>query len=179
MTSSFPDLLQLITMESFWMECIESITSQLYTNWEIIIVDDASTDESLQVLSKYEHLDKIKVFRNKKNMGCGYTKRKCVELARGRSAGFVDPDDTITSDALELMVKCHEENPEHTSIYSTHYLCDEQLQVVKIPDYVGQIPPTSKSWHLIRPVIAHFATFQTVQVPGDRRNIRLVKKSGG
>lgn len=160
MNKLFSVLIASYNNGKFLDECIESITSQSYSNWEIIIVDDASTDESLQVLSKYEHLDKIKVFRNKKNMGCGYTKRKCVELARGEICGFVDPDDVLTNDALELMVKCHVENPEHSLIYSTHYLCDEQLQVVKIPDYVGQIPPPSKSWHLIRPVIAHFATFK-------------------
>lgn len=141
-------------------KCLQSIFNQTYSNWEIVIVDDASTDQSEVVYEKYGNHSRITIIRNNKNRGCGYTKRKCVKHAKGDICGFVDPDDGITPDALGIMVKYHLANQNHSIIYSTHYICDGSLQSQKIADYVGQIPIDKKSWTLIRPIISHFATFK-------------------
>ena len=73
-------------------ECLESIFAQTFKDWEIIVVDDASTDSSGDIYRKYENDGRIHVYRNKRRRGVGYTKRKCVEHARGEVCGFVDAD---------------------------------------------------------------------------------------
>src|SRR4030043_677699 len=79
----------------FLKECLQSIFSQTYSNWEIIIVDDASTDNSLLIYKQYLNNNKIKICYNKKNKGVGYTKNKCVLYAKGDICGFIDSDDAI------------------------------------------------------------------------------------
>lgn len=143
-------------------ECLQSIFAQTYKNWEIVIVDDASTDDSNNIYEKFSDDERVTVIVNRKNKGCGYTKRKCVEIARGEICGFVDADDALSHDALELMIRYHLDNPGFSIIYSTHYVCDQNLTPKEIADYVGQIPNHSKSCWTLRPVISHFASFKRV-----------------
>ena len=109
-------------------EAIESIKSQTYTNWEIIIVDDCSTDNSKELYKQYENDEKIKIYYNDENKGCGYTKRRCTELASGELCGFLDPDDTLTDDALEVMTQEHRKNPQAAVICSRHFICDDNMK---------------------------------------------------
>ena len=61
---------------------------------------------------------RFNIFQNAQNRGCGYTKRKCVQYARGEVLGFLDPDDAIKADALEVMINKHKENKQATIITS-------------------------------------------------------------
>lgn len=124
----------------FLETAVNSIRSQTYTQWEIVLVDDGSTDEFEQVASVLATDRRIRIYRNEKNFGCGYTKRKCAENALGSILAFLDPDDTLTPDALQVMVDAHKEKPLHSIIYSTHYICDEQLHVKKIAGYPRALP---------------------------------------
>ena len=111
----------------FIRDCIGSVLEQTHTCWEVIFVDDGSTDNSLEVITGFaEKDDRIKVFRNKENTGCGYTKRKCAELATGEICGFLDPDDALVENAIELSVKEHLENPNASLVYSLCYQTDER-----------------------------------------------------
>lgn len=65
------------------MKAIESVRQQTYTNWEIILVDDASTDNSKELYKELEKDERIHIYLNEQNIGCGYTKRRCAELATG------------------------------------------------------------------------------------------------
>lgn len=140
--------------------CLQSIFSQTYPHWEVVIVDDASTDESLTLYEKYAGDARIKIFRNNVNRGCGAAKRACVQHAAGDVCGFLDADDALLPTTLEVMVRKHRENPGYSMVYSTHYICDENLIPQKAADYVGQIPPDRRSMTLLNPVISHFATFK-------------------
>lgn len=141
-------------------QCLQSIFAQTYANWEVVIVDDASTDNSKDICRKFQDDERITVIMNKHNKGCGYTKRKCVDFAKGEICGFVDPDDAIVPDALELLIRYHSEHPDVSIVYSTHYICDENLTPQEVADYVGQTPKQRKSWAIERPVISHFASFK-------------------
>ena len=104
--------------------------AQTYSHWEVIIVDDASTDNSVAIIKKIIGEDtRFKVYENPENKGCGFTKRKCAELATGELCAFLDPDDAITKEALELMVAEHEKHPDASMVYSKHYFCDENLKI--------------------------------------------------
>lgn len=124
----------------FLKQAIESVFDQTYPEWEIIIVDDASTDEFEMIIKSYEDYPRIKVYRNDKNYGCGFTKRKCVELSTGLILGFLDPDDALLPDALEIMVNKHQEKPTCSLIYSTHFICNSNLEISAIAKYPRAIP---------------------------------------
>ena len=112
-------------------ESIQCIINQSYENWEIVIVDDSSTDNSVELYKELSENPKIHVFLNDGNQGAGYTKRRCVELAQGELCGFVDPDDLIADqDALAIMVQAHLDHPNASMIYSGYYDTDENLVVI-------------------------------------------------
>lgn len=114
---------------NYLQEAIDSVLSQSYKNWEIIIVDDGSTDNSREVYQQYEKDNRFRIFYNDCNHGCGYSKRRCVEEARGGVCGFLDPDDTLMPEALAKMMEVHEEQPDVSIVYSRCYLCDENMNI--------------------------------------------------
>lgn len=144
----------------YLMSAIESVKAQSYKNWEIIIVDDCSTDKSMEMIGRLQD-PRIYVFQNDKNYGCGYTKRKCVELAHGELCGFVDADDCIVENALEIMVDLHIKKPFCSLIYSKFYYTDKDLNIISISDHQCDIPEgetflTCKK----QGAISHFVTFK-------------------
>lgn len=108
-------------------EAVQSVFDQTYTNWEIIIVDDGSTDCSKEIYRELQSDSRIHIYFNEENKGCGYTKRRCVELANGELCGFLDPDDALVNNALELMVKAHSENLHVSLVGSCYWVCDENM----------------------------------------------------
>ena len=141
---------------------IESVKKQTYSNWEIIIVDDASPDNSIDVYKKYEGDPRIHIYFNEKNYGCGYTKHKCVDLSNGEICGFVDADDAITPDAIEIMVNEHVKNPDASLIYSYLYFCDKELRVQRISNHQCQIPRETTYLEYKNNCVSHFATFKRI-----------------
>lgn len=139
---------------------IESIKKQTYSNWEIIIVDDASPDNSVEIYKKYESDHRIHIFYNENNYGCGYTKRRLIELANGEICGFVDADDALTPEALEIMTDAHINNPDASLIYSYYYACDKKLNVLYTSTNQCQIPDGLSFLEYRNGSVSHFATFK-------------------
>lgn len=108
---------------------VDSVLQQSYTNWEIIIVDDGSTDESETIYHNLENNLKIHIYYNDKNKGCGYTKNRCVEFSSGELCGFLDPDDELLPNALEQMVSIHCAHQGISIIYSRCYYCDKDGKI--------------------------------------------------
>lgn len=141
-------------------DAINSVLQQTYTNWEIVIVDDASTDNSLQILEKHQSDSRIKFFVNEQNRGCGYTKRRCAELASGEVCGFVDPDDAITENAVELMIQAHLANSEVSMVYSRFWHCNEKLEKVSESFYQTQITAPDTYLTVQTGKVSHFVSFK-------------------
>ena len=117
----------------YFGDCYHSIISQTYPDWEAIIVDDCSTDDSLvQISLLIANDDRFKLVTNAKNEGCGFTKRRCADLAMGEICGFVDPDDTISSNAIELMVNAHNKHTDVALIHSNFCYCNEKMDMLYI-----------------------------------------------
>ncbi len=110
--------------------CLDSILQQTYSPIEIILVDDASTDDSLAIIAPYlaKHAN-IKLHQQAQNASVGATKKHCIDLATGDICGFVDPDDTIVPNAIELMVNAHLAQSHVGLIYSDYYECDAELNI--------------------------------------------------
>ena len=145
---------------NYFKDCYQSIVSQSYKNWECVIVDDASTDNSLEIINNLIKDDsRFRVFHNDKNRGCGYTKNRCAELSNGKICGFVDPDDSISDNALEIMVNHHIEEPDSTLIYSNFIYCDENLTPTKVKKN-EQVPQGDSMFFNLNGNISHFSTFK-------------------
>lgn len=100
---------------------ITSILEQDYTDWELIIVDDCSTDGTYESLQAYAKVDsRVKLYRNTSNIGCGLTRRRCIDLAQGDYFAFVDSDDYVDSDFLSTMLAAIERTQSEVAICGTY-----------------------------------------------------------
>lgn len=100
------DLVSIITpaynSSEYIREAIESVIAQTYKNWEMIIVDDASQDNTYEILNNYANKDKrIKPIFLEKNCGAAYARNKAIECAQGRYIAFLDSDDLWKKEKLE------------------------------------------------------------------------------
>ena len=94
-------------------EAIESVLVSTYTNLELIIVDDCSTDNTVAISRAYEALDKrVKVFLNQKNIKQFNNRNRAASFAKGEFMFYVDSDDTILPDGIALLVQTMNQFPE-------------------------------------------------------------------
>ncbi|MBD5405195.1 glycosyltransferase [bacterium] len=92
--------------EQYLSRCLDSLISQTYKNIEIICVDDASDDSSLYILKEYAKTDcRIKVLKNDKNMGVGYTRQKGLDASTADYIMWCDADDSFELNCVEKMFK--------------------------------------------------------------------------
>ncbi|MFI3175868.1 MAG: glycosyltransferase [Eubacteriales bacterium] len=103
--------------------CLESLVGQTITDYEIIAVDDYSTDESLQLLREYEkrYPEKFRVIASPENRKQGGAKNLGIEVATGKWIGFIDSDDWITPNMYQRLIEKAEETG------SDMVACDYQL----------------------------------------------------
>lgn len=95
-------IIPIYNLELYLENCIKSVIAQTYKNLEIILVDDCSTDGSINICRAYEKKDKrIRVIEKKKNEGAGVTRNIGVDIARGQYIMFVDGDDFIAQNCVE------------------------------------------------------------------------------
>lgn len=97
--------------EEYIRECIDSILAQTYTNFEILVVDDGSTDGSMDVVASYSD-HRIRVHKNDRNRGIPYTRNRGLELAQGKYIALMDADDVAVPDRLAVCVEFLENHPE-------------------------------------------------------------------
>lgn len=93
-------------------EAIESVLASTYTNFELIVVDDCSKDDTVAVAKKYESDERVKVYVNEKNLGDYPNRNKAASLAKGKYIKYWDSDDIIYPHCLDVMVRCMEQFPE-------------------------------------------------------------------
>ncbi|MBX9136408.1 MULTISPECIES: glycosyltransferase [unclassified Clostridium] len=109
-------IVPVYNVEKYLEKCIESILNQTYENIEIILVDDGSTDNSLNICNFYASKDKrIKVI-HQENRGVSYARNVGLNLAKGDYIGFVDSDDYIEDNMYEILINDILENDSDISI---------------------------------------------------------------
>ena len=85
-------------------ECLESVLGQTVHDIEIICINDGSTDESLQILHDFKHKDSRITIIDQKNAGVSAARNEGLAIASGKYVGFVDGDDTVSSDYFEKLI---------------------------------------------------------------------------
>ena len=94
-------LVPIYNVEKYLRECLDSLINQTLDNIEIILINDSSTDSSLQIIQEYRFKDKrIKVI-NKSNTGYGHSMNVGLDVAKGKYIGIVEPDDFVNEKMFE------------------------------------------------------------------------------
>ncbi|MDE6142653.1 MAG: glycosyltransferase [Muribaculaceae bacterium] len=115
---------------AFIGETIESILSQTYQNWELLITDDCSSDNSREIINEYCARDsRIKLFKLEKNSGAGVARNNSIEEAKGRYIAFCDSDDRWYPDKLERQIEFMEIKGCALS-YSSYDICNEAGDII-------------------------------------------------
>lgn len=96
-------------------ESIQSVLEQSYTDWELIVVDDCSTDNTDEVIKPYLTDGRIKYFKNEKNSGAAVSRNHALREAKGKWIAFLDSDDLWMPDKLEKQIRYMEMNGYHFS----------------------------------------------------------------
>lgn len=97
-------LIPVYNKENYLNECIKSVISQTYGNFEVILINDGSNDNSENIILKWMDKDNRIRYYKHKNIGVSQTRNKGIDLAQGEYVFFLDADDRITSDALQRLV---------------------------------------------------------------------------
>ena len=97
--------------EKYIEEAIQSVLKQTYTNWELIIVNDNSADDTEKIIKKYQGEDKrIKLHSLPKNQGVANARNTAIQNARGRYLAFLDSDDMWLPEKVEKQIRFMREN---------------------------------------------------------------------
>ena len=106
-------IIPVYNVEKYLCKCLDSVLNQTFSDIEIICVNDASTDTSLQILNEYRHKDsRITIINNEKNLGLGLTRNHGLQYASGEYVHFLDSDDWIENNAYETLVSSLDNNPD-------------------------------------------------------------------
>ena len=124
------ELVSIITptynAEKFITETLKSVQNQTYQNWEMILVDDASTDETVKIISDFAKKDsRIKLFKLEKNFGNGFARNIALEKAVGKYIAYLDADDLWFPNKLEKQIQFLKENNLHFT-FSFYDCIDEE-----------------------------------------------------
>lgn len=137
---------------NFIAESIQSVIDQTYENWELIIVDDCSTDNTDEVVAKFTD-KRIRYFKNEKNSGAALSRNRALREARGEWIAFLDSDDLWNPDKLEHQINFMNEHG-YTLSYTEYEKIDEESKPLRIYvsgpekvnkhkmynyDYIGQL----------------------------------------
>ena len=117
--------------QRFITHTIQSVLKQTHTNWELIIIDDASNDDTLSIVNNYaSNNSNIKVFQNKMNQGAAVTRNKGIEEAQGDFIAFLDSDDLWKPHKLEQQLKFMLANNAKVS-FSSYDIMDENGSLLR------------------------------------------------
>ncbi len=108
----------------FIKESIESVLAQSYQNWELIIVDDCSTDNTDEVVSFFADEPRIRYLKNETNSGAAVSRNRALREARGRWIAFLDSDDIWYPEKLEKQIEFMKEN-NYSFSYTNYIEIDE------------------------------------------------------
>lgn len=172
--------------EKYIAEAIQSVIAQTYTNWELIIVDDCSSDYTDDVVASFKD-ERIKYFHNEKNLGAALTRNKALMEAKGEWIAFLDSDDLWMPRKLEHQIDFMKKNG-YTLSYTEYEKIDEESNPLNIYvsgpekvnkrkmynyDYIGQLT-----------MMYSAKKFGLIQIEDIKKNndyairLQLYKKSG-
>lgn len=156
-----PGIIIFLNAQKFIEEAIQSVFAQTYDNWELLLVDDGSTDESTEIAQRYaeKYPEKVRYLdrENHQNLGISAARNLGIANAKGEYIAFLDADDIWLPNKLEQQLAILEAQPEATMLYGSTTLWywwtddSEDSQGDRIPDRgVMKIRGMGKFYRLMR-----------------------------
>lgn len=137
--------------QAFIAETIESVRQQIYENWEMILVDDASGDDTVGVIKSFAEKDpRIRFFVNEINSGAAVTRNKALENARGRFIAFLDSDDLWYPEKLAFQINFMTKNNYPISFTSYALVQEDSTPTEKV---IHSVPELDYKAHLKNTII--------------------------
>ncbi|MBD0831205.1 glycosyltransferase family 2 protein [Aestuariibaculum sediminum] len=125
--------------EKYLPECINSVINQTFVDWELILIDDCSTDSSRDIIEEYALKDsRIKTYFFNENVGAGIARNKGIDIAKRRFIAFLDSDDYWHDQKLELQLNFMLKN-EYPFSYTRYYQLDKVNNPTKIINSPGSV----------------------------------------
>lgn len=125
---------------------IKSIQAQTFFDWEMIICDDGSVDNTIEIIQEFCRQDpRIKLITNDKNYGLSYTLNHCLQHATGEYCARMDGDDLCDETRFEKQVRFLDENPQYGFVSTTMKRFDEQ-GIYQVPPTESPYEPTKKDY---------------------------------
>ena len=126
-------IMPVYNTEQYVKTAIQSVLNQTYTDWELILVNDASTDNSLEILKEFQRLDKrIQVIDIPQNSGASHARNIGMKLAKGDYLSFLDSDDFWDPIFLISLISKIEQNTNINFIYSGFDEFDEKGNIINV-----------------------------------------------
>ncbi|GEP50668.1 glycosyl transferase [Flavobacterium noncentrifugens] len=132
---TFSIVVPCYNQEEYLQECLESVISQSFSDWECLVVDDGSTDLSVEIAAKYSAKDSRIIYFHQQNAGLSAARNAGIRRASGTYILPLDGDDKIGAEYLELALKVFQSNPETKLVYCKAWLFGEVDQYWALPEY--------------------------------------------
>ncbi len=122
-------------------ESVRSVIAQTYENWELIVVNDASEDDTESIIREFERQDhRIKSIKNAKNAGVSETRHRGVEQAEGKWIAFLDSDDIWLEDKLEKQISLQRKTDAKLLFTGSGFMSADRKRmgwVLHVPEEIG------------------------------------------
>ena len=149
--------------EKYLAKSIESILNQTYSDFEFIIINDGSTDKSMEIIDRYKNEDKRVVVVNQENMGLTKSLNKAIKLSKGKYIARMDSDDISVSNRLEKQIEFLKHNKDYalvgTNIVKIN-ISDNELEINRTKYGYEDIVDTFKT----RNCIAHGSVMVNIDI---------------
>lgn len=141
-------IIPVYNVEKYLCRCLESLLNQTYDDYEIVCINDCSTDGSQQILEEYasKNPDKIAVYVNEHNMGLGRTRDRGLTLINGEYVMFIDSDDYVKEDFIETYMSAMETHPCDVVIAGFIRDIDGSLTEHRLKDSIWNIVTYPFAW---------------------------------
>ncbi len=144
-------IMPVYNAEKYILDAINSIRSQTYPNWELILVEDGSTDHTLEIIQKIED-SRIILKRNRCNKGIAYTTNLGISISKGKYIALLDDDDIALSTRLQVQTAYMESHPEIDVLGAKSLDINESGKIIKYGQPPRNNPQYIKAMLLFRNV---------------------------
>ncbi len=136
-------------------EAVESVLAQEFEPFELVVVDDASVDSTWKHLKGYSKHPKVRLFRNRRNLGAGATRNRILHLARGEYITPCDADDLLLPRALKRLSQYLDRHPGIGAVYGDilELMTDRDKTLIRPPMICGM--NHVETWDLIENAVNH------------------------
>ena len=118
--------------ERYLREALDSIVGQTYKDWELVIINDGSSDSTESIIKEYMDRGYPIVYHYQENHGLGYSRNEALKRSKGEYVAFIDQDDIWMPEKIEKQVLLFSNNPENDFLYTNYYILKNNKKLLAI-----------------------------------------------